>query len=309
MNAAISRYQKPHRLEDVLVLIQALARTPNQTGQMYAATLSSDEYHLHPQSAENWLEVAKEHPEFFRVSGKSGDAIMLFCQYLSKEKLSDDLLGKLMDISVTSHDREVERHQRSLERELESRKLSLGKLSLIVSAVTSIGSVIVAIVALMVKKGSNFEAGPMSDSARKLSQRLRCAFVPSSLRGVLDLVDELVAMSREHRLELSWHEDRCQVQFADGKQSEQLEFPLPKSVFRAVLARIAVLCNERHPSSASPYGGQGVITPSADPSCAIRVAFTNTPQELSLELSPVSMEVAQQPLTSVVDGRSSPQPT
>jgi hypothetical protein len=78
---------------------------------------------------------------------------MLFCQYISKERPSDELLGKLMDIAVTTHDREVERHQRTQERETESRKLGLAKLSLILSAVTSIGSIAIAIVALIAKRG------------------------------------------------------------------------------------------------------------------------------------------------------------
>ncbi len=76
---------------------------------------------------------------------------MLTCQYLSKEKPSDEMLGKLMDIAVTTHDREVERYQRAQERELESHKLSLNRLSLILSSITSIGSIIVAIIALIAK--------------------------------------------------------------------------------------------------------------------------------------------------------------
>lgn len=151
--AAPTRYQRPHRLEDVLVLIQALGATTNSTGQVSEAALSGDGVRLRPQSASSWVEVAGEHPEFFRVSGKAEDALMLVCQYISREKPSDLMLARLMDIAVTTHDREVERLQRAQERELESDKLGLTKLSLILSALTSVGSIIIAIVALIAKKG------------------------------------------------------------------------------------------------------------------------------------------------------------
>jgi hypothetical protein len=146
------RYQNPHRLEDVLVLIQALGKTTNTTGQVSESKLSGEGFRLHPQSAPKWIDVANEHPEFFRVSGESEDAVMLVCQYVSKERPSEQLLAKLLDIAVETHDREVERHQRALERELESRKLSLTKLSLVLSALTATGSMIVAIIALLAKK-------------------------------------------------------------------------------------------------------------------------------------------------------------
>ena len=38
---------------------------------------------------------------------------------------------------------------------------------------------------------------------------------------------------------------------------DRIDVPLQKSVVRAALARVAVLCNERIPGSVSPFGGQG----------------------------------------------------
>jgi hypothetical protein len=38
---------------------------------------------------------------------------------------------------------------------------------------------------------------------------------------------------------------------------ELSEVPIRNSAFRAILARLAVLCNERKPGCCSPYGGQG----------------------------------------------------
>lgn len=152
-SASPTRYQRQNRLEDVLVLIQALGKTTNSTGQVSNSRLSGDDFRLRSQSASSWTEVAKEHPEFFRIAGEAEDAIMLVCQYVSKARPSDELLGKLMDLAVTTHDREAERTQRAQERELESQKMTLTRWSIIASTITALGSIAVAIVALVVKKG------------------------------------------------------------------------------------------------------------------------------------------------------------
>ncbi|HEX7379169.1 MAG TPA: hypothetical protein VF278_18755 [Pirellulales bacterium] len=57
---------------------------------------------------------------------------------------------------------------------------------------------------------------------------------------------------------------------------------LPRSAFRALLARIAALCNEFAPSSVSPYGGEGRFAVGAS---SLRVAFVNRPGEQRLSLS------------------------
>jgi hypothetical protein len=104
-------------------------------------------------------------------------------------------------------------------------------------------------------------------------------------RGVLGLVDDLLAMSREHGLQLYWHTGHCRVRFLEGDPAGWIDVPLRKSVVRAALARVAVLCNQRNPNSVSPYGGQGELLVGTDPTTAIRVAFVNTPDEQSLELA------------------------
>ena len=55
-----------------------------------------------------------------------------------------------------------------------------------------------------------------------------------------------------------------------------IQVPLPKSVFRAALARLAALCNERNPGSVSSYGGEGELVIGAEPSHVCHVTFTNT---------------------------------
>jgi hypothetical protein len=103
-------------------------------------------------------------------------------------------------------------------------------------------------------------------------------------RGVVGLVDDLLKACWEHGLHLDWQADRCRVRSPGGKWEEWVDVPLRKSVFRAILARVAALCNERAPSSVSPYGGQGELSVGADPAAVCRITFVNTPAEQKLEL-------------------------
>jgi hypothetical protein len=104
-------------------------------------------------------------------------------------------------------------------------------------------------------------------------------FAPNP-RGVVGVVDELLAACRGQTLQLEWRDGVCRARAAGGG-GEATELPLPKSAFRAVLARLAALCNERVAESVSPYGGQGEVATGAG---AFRVAFTNAPGEQRLEL-------------------------
>lgn len=103
-------------------------------------------------------------------------------------------------------------------------------------------------------------------------------------RGVVGLVDDLLRLCPKQGLRLDWQADRCRIRFLNGGAEETTDVPLCKSVFRAILARIAVLCNERKPNSVSPYGGQGELSARANPPAAFRVSFANTPAEQKLEL-------------------------
>jgi hypothetical protein len=120
-------------------------------------------------------------------------------------------------------------------------------------------------------------------------ERLRHALTTSS-GGVFGLVEELLAVFREHGLRLDWKADHCRVQFREGGPPDAIEVPLRKSVVRAALARIAALCNQRHPNSVSPYGGQGELLVGTDPTTTMRVDFVNTPDEQRLELTPLENE-------------------
>lgn len=119
------------------------------------------------------------------------------------------------------------------------------------------------------------------------SERLQRAFNPSR-RGVIGIVDELLVLCREEGLQLDWQANRCRVRRLGAAVQESTEIPLPKSVFRAILARLAALCNERTPNSVSPYGGEGEFSVLTEPQTVFRVTFTNTPGEQRLEVRSVA---------------------
>lgn len=116
--------------------------------------------------------------------------------------------------------------------------------------------------------------------------RVRDVFRPSP-RGVLGLVDDLLALGRELRVD--YRDASCTV---STPGADPVDVALPKSVFRAALARVAVLCNERAAGSATPYQGAGEL---AGPGGPVRVAFTNTSGEQRLEVTPASVASTRLP--------------
>jgi hypothetical protein len=102
-------------------------------------------------------------------------------------------------------------------------------------------------------------------------------------RGVIGLVDDLLNAPWEHSVRLNWRGERCCVQLGNDPR-DLLELPVAKSVIRAALARIAVLCNQYKANSVSPFGGQGELLVGNDLQTTLHVAFTNTPDEQSAEI-------------------------
>lgn len=117
-----------------------------------------------------------------------------------------------------------------------------------------------------------------------LPDRLRLALI-SPTRGILGVVDELLAAALVGDVHFVWQDGIARLDLSEDSRPLGLEVPMPKSVARAILARIAVLCNERHPDSVSPWGGRGESMTEAEPARIVRVAFVNTPQEQWLDLS------------------------
>ena len=70
--------------------------------------------------------------------------------------------------------------------------------------------------------------------------------------GIVGLVDELLEASLEGRHQLDWQDDRCRVRFFDGDWKDTIDVPMRKSVFQAILARIAALCHEQTSVAISP---------------------------------------------------------
>jgi len=128
----------------------------------------------------------------------------------------------------------------------------------------------------------------MSDPSPFL-QLIRQVFRPTQ-HGVVGLVDDLLELCQEQGLQLDWHADQCRVRSIGVEPEESIEVPVPKSVFRAVLARLAALCNERNPRSVSPYGGEGELTVGVDPATVCRVAFTNTPGTQRVQLTRIQQD-------------------
>jgi len=110
-----SNYHKPERLADVMALIQVLALA-EETRRSEKGL--GDDLQRHPESAESWTQLAQAHPEFFRVRAPDARGntdvyrVSLIARAVvpkgeedHREALSSDLLGKLLDIAISLHDR------------------------------------------------------------------------------------------------------------------------------------------------------------------------------------------------------------
>lgn len=103
-------------------------------------------------------------------------------------------------------------------------------------------------------------------------------------RGVVGLVDDLLILCQEHPLRFHFQDDHCSVHLLDVDTQNPVELPIPKSVFRAALARVAALCNEQIPNSVTPYRGESELSVSTGSPTIFYVKFTNTPTEQNLEV-------------------------
>src|SRR5205807_2565169 len=101
-------------------------------------------------------------------------------------------------------------------------------------------------------------------------------------------VDDLLKICGDYGLQIDWRADYIRIRSHGGGWEELMGVPFRNSVFRAILARVAVLCNERIPNSVSPYGVQGEVAINANPPLVVQVTFTNTLAEQTLRLLPAS---------------------
>lgn len=106
--------------------------------------------------------------------------------------------------------------------------------------------------------------------------------------GVVGMVDDLLRLCPEHGLQLDWQAGCCRIRSLGNGSDTVVDRPLRKSVFRAILARIAALCNQRSPDSVAPYGGQGELSVGASPVTRVGVSFVNTANEQWVRLWPLT---------------------
>lgn len=122
-----SSYLKPGRLSDVLALIQILAyhKLAKRSNEGLVTQLRRN-----PLTAETWVELGQQHPELFRVleaeqHQSQKETVTLIARFVQEPveatasneapkspPLSPDQTGKLMDLAIQLHDREVQRRDR-----------------------------------------------------------------------------------------------------------------------------------------------------------------------------------------------------
>jgi hypothetical protein len=110
-----TKYLKDHRLEDVLALVQVLALHENSHRSEKGL---QSELPSRPNSASSWMELAKEHHEFFRVVEGKKFPISLVTRHVSEESgnkrpaLSPENTQTLLNTAIELHDRQIRRSQR-----------------------------------------------------------------------------------------------------------------------------------------------------------------------------------------------------
>lgn len=105
-------YKNPDRLADVLALIQVLALHAYRHRTEQGLT---DALRDKPTSATSWVELAKEHPEFFRVDEKAKFSLSLIATHVlpkddeGNRKLPDSFVTTLLQSAITLNNVELER--------------------------------------------------------------------------------------------------------------------------------------------------------------------------------------------------------
>jgi len=114
-------YGDAERVADVMALIQVLSLGEDTKRSENGLC---DALQRNPRTAATWSELAERHPEFFRVRAEdAGDrkahrtslvarAAMPKRADDHRDPLPSDLVGKLLDIAISLHDREIARSER-----------------------------------------------------------------------------------------------------------------------------------------------------------------------------------------------------
>ena len=148
MNVHDAGYLSERRLQDILALIQILGygENPYLTPRQICIALQDMDVEGEPGEAkqEYWEKVARQHLEFFRVSGRT-PSISLAARFAAgsterAKPLEPEVVQGLMRCAIDIHDRESRRRER----------WTL-YLPLVIAVIGALGSVTTAIIGLSVK--------------------------------------------------------------------------------------------------------------------------------------------------------------
>ncbi len=123
-----------------------------------------------------------------------------------------------------------------------------------------------------------------------IPDRLQQAFAPTP-RGIVGLTEQLLNACVGSDVEFERAGDRVVCHWTENGDTHDATVPLPPTAFRAILARIAMLCNELNQNSVSPYGGDGLLAVESDPLAHFQVTFVNTPEKQQLKLKSLAAKV------------------
>ena len=122
-----NRYLEPGHLADVLALIQVLAfdeHVHRSEGSNKGKDRRGLQYELEGEptsaSSSTWKEIAKSHPEFFRVDSKPGSvhSISLVARHVAPKDdsgvraLPPEFVGLLLETAINLYDRQVKLAER-----------------------------------------------------------------------------------------------------------------------------------------------------------------------------------------------------
>jgi hypothetical protein len=123
-------------------------------------------------------------------------------------------------------------------------------------------------------------------------------------RAFVGVVDDVLNLCHANNLQIDWCMETCRVQRLGVESADTLNVPLRKSVFRAILARVATLCDEQAPGSFAPFGGQGELKMGAG--TILRLSWMNTLGEQKLTVIPIQSEANRETPTAVAAAHDLP---
>jgi hypothetical protein len=116
---AKNKYIRNYRLSEVIRLISVLGI--DDKWAFRGKDGLAIELNGKPKSGNDWFDVAREHPEFFKFNQK-GDSVVLLLRFLTRTgsspdeiypSLTVDQTQKLVDQAISLHDKEIARRQRN----------------------------------------------------------------------------------------------------------------------------------------------------------------------------------------------------